>query len=251
MENHRTDLQEIREKAIREFWGKVAVTTLADILNLHRTTVTKKARALGLPIREPKLPKHIKLTPKSQELLDGLLLGGNALCLNRESAFFVATSEERDYILWIAQQLEQCGIKKEGRGIYQKRGSYVLVTRSYYELRSMYERWYPQGTKEVPKDLKLTPQVLLLWFIRGGHIEITNRKPRRAIRFWVWRYSPQSRQHLIKKLQEIGLRPSLYVGERMAMIRVGPGDLYTFFNYIGPCPPELQETFGHKWTLPR
>ena len=37
------------------------------------------------------------------------------------------------------------------------------------------------------------------------------------------------------------------------MIRIGAGDIESFFDYIGPCPPELDEVFGHKWilTLPR
>jgi len=249
VKNVASDLREREEAIICELWGKIPVKMLAEILGLHRSTVTKRVKSLGLSISEPKQPKHIQLVPQLKELLDGLLLGGNALSLKRKSAFFVATSKEPEYISWIAKQLKECGIELEGRGIYQKHCSYVLITRSYYEFRSLYERWYSQGKKEVPPDLKLTPKILLLWFIRGGHIEVAQKKPQRAIRFWVGRYSPCSREHLIKELQEIGFKPALYVGRRISMIRIGPRDFSYFFDYIGPCPQDLEKTFGHKWAL--
>jgi len=46
--------------------------------------------------------------------------------------------------------------------------AYRLCTKSYQELKDLRERWYPNGVKKVPDDIKLTPSTLFNWFVGDG-----------------------------------------------------------------------------------
>ncbi|MCD6270857.1 hypothetical protein J7J24_00675 [bacterium] len=243
-------VSEERNRQIKALWEECSVGEIGAHLGLSKSSIYKRARNLNLPHHRQMFPK-VRISQEMKEVVDGLLLGGAALMPEGKQAYFVARSQQKIYLEWVLKMLREVGISPDKKGVERWRRFWQAKTKFHYELMLFYKRWYPHGRKDVPLDLKLTPRVALLWFIRGGHLEINDGKPQRALRFWIGRYSVNGRNQILKELQAIGLKPAFYVSDRIAMIRIGPGDLDTFFNYIGPCPPELQEIFGHKWMLPQ
>ena len=54
--------------------------------------------------------------------------------------------------------------------------SVFLKSRTCPIMTDFYKKWYPEGKKIVPKDLKLSPMILLTWFLDDGHLNITYSK---------------------------------------------------------------------------
>jgi len=226
---------------------------IAKIDGVSPMAVSRRAKKYGI---EPKYifrAKHCVLSPGLRELLDGLLLGGGSLVSHhpkKKTYFFTQASTKLPYIKWIAEQLNKSGIEPQGKIVpmtenrFHQRSQYWRYTSwAYYELTEIWFRWYRKGKKEVPPDLKLTPTIALLWYLRGGYLGKGNK-----IRFAVTRYSSQSFQRLRQELRRIGCQSRLYLHSKK-VIELPSVDSKRFLDYIGPCPKKLQKVLGYKWRI--
>jgi len=113
---------------------------------------------------------------KFVEWMDGFLLGDGHICLTRtgQSAYArigskylewaeFAMSGFADYGLHAAYQAK-CHSEKYGK-TYE---SFHITVKSSGDFMEQRERWYPNGKKWIPADLRATPTSLLLWYLGDG-----------------------------------------------------------------------------------
>ena len=74
------------------------------------------------------------------------------------------SKDEIDWVYFLAQKFEQ---NKHPVKIRHKNTVYLWSNASV-QLYKLYQKWYPDGKKIVPRDLKLTPQTVLHWYIGDG-----------------------------------------------------------------------------------
>ena len=112
---------------------------------------------------------HCQLSQEAIEWIEGELLGDG--CLQSESKYsarFAYGSKYMEYIQYISNTLKSFGIEQIGK-IYKRwtHGNVTLfpnvfnyASRCYEELKPIYEKWYPNRKKVIPKDIKLTSLLL-------------------------------------------------------------------------------------------
>lgn len=112
------------------------------------------------------------------EVLDGLLLGDGYLD-KKGSLRLEQGWRHEGWIRWLEIELPKHGCETtvipvlprtklcEGREI-RGQGGLVLYTPVYKNFKPQRIRWYPEGVKIVPSDLKLTPLVMAQWLCGDG-----------------------------------------------------------------------------------
>lgn len=119
--------------------------------------------------------------------LDGHLLGDGHITrphdgCNARFGLHLA-SRFHDFALWAGDVLADCGIKSYNHC----RSTSVFYTAARAALTDMRQRWYPDGHKEIPKDLVLSPNGLAAWYLGDGSLI---RRPRGvAVRFYTNSFS--------------------------------------------------------------
>ncbi len=227
---------------------------IAGICGVSPGTIARWRRAHHSAMFLPKKPRHCPSTPEMKELLDGLLLGAGHLSFGtgEKSAFYQVSFETKGYLEWVDRCLEEVGIDRVSiRKDPNNSKEWMLRTAAYYELLPIRDRWYDRGARDVPADLSLTSKIALHWFVRGGHLEISSGKVRKAVRLWVYRYSHAGRELLLRELQKIGIEnPKIYNLRMAAVIRIPTAQSCKLLDYIGDCPLE-DEDMAEKWEVIR
>lgn len=102
--------------------------------------------------------------------LDGHLLGDGYITRPHDgcSARFGLhlASRFHDFALWTRDVLAGCGIKSYNHC----RSTSIFYTAARAALTDMRRRWYPDGYKEIPKDLVLSPNGLTAWYLGDGSL---------------------------------------------------------------------------------
>jgi len=134
----------------------------AVLLKLKRSGNKPRTLSEGQEI----VANHLEMTLALQSLFDGLLLGDGCMFPhNGKSACYSHADKHREYIDWLRCELAQHGIECK---LQEHQGYTRLQSLCYRELFSVRKRWYPQGKREVPSDIKLLPSVLRNWYIGDG-----------------------------------------------------------------------------------
>lgn len=145
--------------------------------------VLKRLREAGVEIRPDGVRKTLNLSAESsqvlRELVDGLLLGDGSICKAKPSLRLEQSRKRDGWITDLQDQLAAIGVTSNtteippvtkilmGRSV-TKDWSRVLYTPVCEEMRAERLRWYPDGVKRVPSDLKLTPLTIAMWFAGDG-----------------------------------------------------------------------------------
>lgn len=227
---------------------------------LHRYGI--QVRSFQEAIRLAK-GKHVFLTERALEFLNGLLLGdGHLENYNRSSSAYDHSSKYQVYPEWLSKQFTSYGIGQIGR--IRKRVSYLkgspkqyttfyYRSQHYIELKELWAKWYRPAVGEevrprkkfikiIPLDLRLTPFTCRQWYIGDGCLNKT------------WRYITISTQcftdgevgFLIGLLRNFKLRATK---TRVGEIRIPARSVKDFLSFIGPCPKEIESCYGYKWAF--
>lgn len=187
--------------------------------------------------------KHLEVSERFIEIVDGLLLGDGYLNNGRHSSGFRLTLKSKDFINWIQELLESCGIscRRSMQDIYHR-----LETLSYAELLDQRRRWY-QLKKEVPFDVRITPLSTKLWFLGDGHLRKALYKPTGVITYNVGLYTCQFKRNdlLVDLLASNGIES--HVGTtagKYPYIVIGSKNVKPFFDFMGACPADDMQ---YKW----
>lgn len=127
-----------------------------------------------------------------------------------------------------------------------------FTTKTCKKLTKEYYRWYveyPEKFKIIPKDLKLTPKIVLHWFMDDGCCSWRDKqKTRVEVGFSTQSFCVDDCELLRLKLREIGLQSTLHKhsGGFERTVHLRASSILDFFDYIGQCPVPSME---YKWKL--
>lgn len=215
-------------------------------------TICRYLHKFNIPVRKrtgksPKKP--IKITGELLEIFNGHMLGDGNLekkVTKRQNTSFRLDSK---YLNYIKEN------RKKFKILNPKISKRIIGKRTYFNLRtkskispSLYKKWYPNGKKMIPYDIRLTPLTCLYWYLDDGGLRksyirfCTNGFKEQNIKRIIL---PQLEQILNCKKSEIKIykfksnnyTPEIYIPRKFGKI---------FLNYIGKCP--IKE-FEYKWNL--
>lgn len=203
-----------------------------------------------LPSTEPTTAGEVN---KLDDILLGSLLGDGYLRKPKNprcnSQFAIKQKEDRlEYVEWlqvifggsIMQGVRHAPIKLpcgkvindpeqlKDRELLYYRALYAPSSSFYTELR---KKWYPEGKKIVPRDIKLTPQVLAHWHIQDGH----NHQKRTCISIYTNGFTEDDVLFLIGRLHDdLGIDAHLAEDKTRPIIYVGKDSYFKFIGLVKP-----------------
>ena len=236
--------------------GKTQVD-LATLFGVHLTTVQHWFLRCGIKGRDPsewklKYASHFDITPAARSFLTGSLLGDGHLERTTHTARLVIGTNRESYAGWYKAQLASFGI--EGAPIRHtinvRKGKehprFEFKSHSYVELGDLAKRFYTDGGKIVPRDIEITPLMLLVWYLDDG--ELWHQKSSSdQIQLCTDAFPPEDVQFLVGKLSGLGFSARYYKSRNR--IRINAISVPDFLEYIGPCPDMLYSDFHHKWEM--
>ena len=129
----------------------------------------------------------IELTEKQMSIFDGLIISDAYLSKSSPSSnarFALVTKSkefvEKVYAIFPSFPWSQPAIKTANR--YDKRTdkeyfSASIRTKVDLFFTKQHNRWYPNGKKVIPKDIKINKDMLLWWYIGDGHLHRKKSRP--------------------------------------------------------------------------
>lgn len=238
----------------KKYWEKdLSVNQIADICELSDEGIRKWMIKYNIPRRGRSEANHLrrgnscKLSQEAINWINGELLGDGCLVSEyKYSARFVYGSKYLEYAQYVKDTLESFNINITGK-IYKKQNknqgniSYAYTSRAYKELAFIYNKWYPEGKKIVPKDLKLTPLTCRHWFIGDGSLS-HSKHCRPYITLATNCFTILDVKWLVEYLIKLGFKALKRPARNDISISVY--STKDFLSYIGNCPVEC---YQYKW----
>lgn len=207
------------------------------------------------PIPHP--GNHIKLSEELLTYLDGSLLGDGGLYSppSLRSACYQIGQKRLSYINYVKACLSSFGLHPSGQVLTmtnhypsgRQANAYLYRTKTYRELRKQRERWYPNGKKRVPKDVRLTPLSIRTWFLEDGCLHRRKDCKTKTVILCTNAYTDEGRRILVDGLKK-KLNTSHIRTDSQGTIRFSRAEIVKrFFNYILPLPKGLEEDYGYKY----
>jgi hypothetical protein len=211
----------------------------------------KKLNVSSRPIAENawlRQARHDVLSNTANEIIEGHLLGdGNLHARSAWSARYQQSSSEYDFLKWTKSLLlfNKIECNKIHVNKSKKSNGWILHTYSYTGLKAIHDKWYINGSKKVPLDIKLTPLMCLLWYLDDGGLTdySGNYKPR--VRIATDAFTIDEVNYLASLLSDFN--PVLNKGSNMPNRGYRLVLSLDFLDWIGPCPVELIPFYGRKW----
>lgn len=127
--------------------------------------------------RKSRLP--LVFSQREKEFIDGALLGDGHVTKPRgNSCQFSYITSKKGHAEYVYQKLKRMAVGECKDGpvkslVYDKRTkktytSYRFRTVSNITFFHTRQRWYPEGIKIIPSDIKLTPISVLIWYLGDG-----------------------------------------------------------------------------------
>lgn len=117
------------------------------------------------------------------DVLIGSILGDAGLRVSNKNnkktiPYFYKKNKYLDHIEFVAKSFYGDNYKERIKpdGKYYKFST--PASRDFYEL---YQKWYPNGKKIIPKDIDITPGILHHWFLDDGCSYLRKRKSRQIV----------------------------------------------------------------------
>jgi len=238
--------------------GKSAILKWMNIFDIQRRSTSEacKGRKLSLKTREKisntlhlKMGNHCNLSDKALEWIEGELLGDGSLTMrSKYSARFNYTSKYIEYADYVSHSLEMFGIKRSGKIIKYKNNQHGAIifcyrSRDYAELLPLRKKWYPEGKKIVPKDIKLTRLVSRQWYIGDGGL-YNAKQSNPYIGLATCGFTIKEVELLRYRLDSLGFKNTRNKSNNT--IRISAYSVKDFLKYIGSCPVTC---YQYKWSV--
>jgi len=196
------------------------------------------------------------LSDMQQEVLYGALLGDGCLIKHKRgtNAVFSYLSKSRQHVEFVMGYFKEYWNDKEIKDVayfdHRTKKTYFnsqIKTYTHQVFTDEYYKWYQNGVKHIPEDLKITPIVCLIWYIGDGCICNLNRT--QSIKLSTQCFTKEEQERiLIPQLQ--GFEAKLMMadvsksGEQQYFIYIPKRKIKNFLEYIGPCP---FSDYQYKW----
>lgn len=250
--NHKMSTTEISKNSMIIFGFSVSTASVYNTLIAYKIPVRNKSRSISIATSTLDI-EHSFLNEKSTEWIDGFLLGDGSIERNHEtflSARFSFSSSElewtefaisglKDYDPSYPKQYEQSKNEK-------KFFTWQSRTKMHPDISLQAKRWYPNGNKIVPSDVRITPTSLLLWYLGDGSFTNSVRNSSN-LRLATCAFEISDIENiLIPKMKQIGI--NCIRDNSKNDIIISSDSVKTFFNIIGHKSPI--SCYDHKFDVP-
>lgn len=178
------------------------------------------------------------------QILDGLLIGDGYIPQKQHLFYFGQCLRNREYVVYVARQLgipvER--VKDRSRKPDARTGQVYecseLRTLSHPYFARLRERWYRDGKKVVPNNLRVSREFLLHWFLCDGACSVIRGSAHMML--CTDSFTAEEVRFLKNQLEEVGIE-SQVTGRRL---RVRQKSIIRFYDYVGACPVQC---LAYKW----
>jgi len=236
---------------------KKGISQIAKELKLDPGTIRRYLKKYNIKIRSTKIQMEISHTPKEfiinsevQSFIDGLLLGDASIPKRKNgspSRSFTQACKYQEYLEYILKRLLDYKIicspilsrwinddRCKNKGYYQS----FLQTRRYKTFESFRERWYKKGIKIIPRDLIITPDLLLQSYLSDGNFY-------REIKLCLDAFSKEDLLFLKQLIdKELEIKCRITNAGLNYELAIKKSDAPKFLSYIGKFPIRCYE---YKW----
>ena len=233
---------------------KLHLSQIAKRWNASPNTISKLMKQFKISFRSNSEVRHLSegnysnLTSQSIDWISGELLGdGHIAQISSYSAQFTYMSKFEEYARYVKRTLKTFGIESSPIKSYIKHLSSIqeykqfnVSSHCYPELLEIRKKWYPEGKKIVPRNIKLTPLTCRQWYIGDGSICQKKRKSPGII-LSTYAFPFQDVEFLIKQLKELNFQVT---HSYKNIIYMAPRSVRGFLDYIGTCPVRC---YRYKW----
>lgn len=234
---------------------------IGDEANVSPSTIRRWLLRHGIRLRAADESYHLAhrnrldMTPYLRAVLEGELLGdGSIIRCSQRSASYRHSSKYEEYVQWLSDEFAAEGLEQSGtirqalcnKGTAHESIVYQYHSLCYPELLQWRNRFYPEGRKIVPPDLRLDPISCRHWYIGDGHLaKRTHQRP--FIVLYTCAFDAASLERLRSQLAQCGFRTTLWRSRNQLYL---PWEgVRRFLDYIGPCPEPIAGVYGYKWDL--
>ena len=200
------------------------------------------------------------LDEKTIEWIDGFLLGDGSISYNKithKSARFSFGSAEKQWTDYAMSGLKKYNPREASSKGWKfrikkpSRPTFSSGSKMHPDISLQAKRWYPDGKKIVPLDVRITPTSILLWYLGDGSIGGCNRNKMSIstnLHLSTCGFTPkENKDILIPKLEKLKIR--CRYGNVKNDIIVCPDSIGTFFNTIG-CKSPIS-CYDYKFEIPQ
>ncbi len=176
------------------------------------------------------------LTQRQKEIIIGCILGDGYLrkIPNRKDAFLEINHsvKAKEYADWKYKELENIvksapRIRRQNKGVFKQ--AYRFFTRQMPELSQLWESFYENGKKVIPKGFTLTPLALAVWFMDDG-----SKTQKGDVYLNSQQFDFASQRRLLHALRILGIRARMNKDGKYYRIRIYKESLPRFFKLIFP-----------------
>jgi len=178
-------------------------------------------------------------------VLDGLMLGDAYIPQKQHLLYFGQCQANREYVELVARLLGYPAerVRDRARNADKRTGKQYLCS----ELRSLSHpifaefrhRWYRDGKKVVPEDLRMSRECVLHWFLCDGACSMNRNSGQ--LMLCTDAFQPEEVESLQGLLASVGIESSRM---KTCRIRVRQKSIGRFYDYIGESPAAC---LAYKW----
>ncbi len=211
-------------------------------ISIQWWTISRRLKELGLTrsVSQALLVKKsnrlsIKLLEKELEALDGFLLGdGHIDQTSGRASRLSCTVQHGEFGRYLLSHFTRYDPKWRQRNIHSIRYQKALSqwsgeTKSDKCFLDQRKRWYPRGIKRVPKDVRLTPLSLLLWYLGDGSYAFQKG----YIFLHTQGFETEDVRFLCLKLEKLGVNCHR---DKKNKIYIGTHNVQPFLKLLSPNP---------------
>jgi len=184
-----------------------------------------------------------KLSRLQKSLIIGSILGDGYIRIvdGRSNAFLEInhSSKAKKYVDWkyeILKNICVSGPKERVSGVGRK--AYRFFTRQLEEITYLYKLFYKDKKKVIPRNLKLDPMILAVWYMDDG-----SKSSKEDIYLNTQQFSMNDQKFLLHALRELNIKARLNKDKQYYRIRILKESIGTFMKIIDK---EMEDSMRYK-----
>ena len=183
---------------------------------------------------------YLAQDPLMKEVIDGLLISDASISHDKKAQYhrFSMSSSQEEFIKFSSSFIkelapylydrEALGKSRGNKGYEKKRFSFS--TASHPSISKERIRWYRDGKKIIPKDIRITPMMLKMWYYGDGSIVTNKNSNTCVVRLSTDGFDTKDIEFLVEQLDlQAGIKSKNSDGR----IKLKTESIPTFFNFIG------------------
>lgn len=186
---------------------------------------------------------------KIAEIVDGLVLSDASVTPQGQVVATLRHEEFRDY--WSSLLSPYVPVNLT---CYPNKGDkpyFRFCTKTHVDFQQQRKRWYPNGIKKIPEDVKLTPLSVLMWYLGDGYFDLKCRH----IYLHTNSFCPTDVKNVVDRLNDLGVlckfswrRKQGTYKRDYPVIHVSYKNIPSFFEFIGFKSPV--KCYDYKFNIP-